>query len=81
MREFITQGFAQPSLQFYNTRTQQLQRDIWVELQDGLWQEYNIDNRLYNDSMGEVRIVEWKHVFPTFYPIYSGFGWDTKQSK
>lgn len=81
MREFITQGFAQPSLQFYNTRTQQLQRDIWVELQDGLWQEYNIDNRLYNDSIGEMRIAEWKQIFPTIFPIYPGFDWDTKQNK
>jgi len=81
MREFITQGFAQPSLHFYNTRMQQFQRDIWAELQEGLWQQYNIDNRLYNDSIGEVRLAEWKPIFSHIVPIYSGTEWDVQQNR
>ena len=76
MTNVITQGFLQPSISFYNAHTHQVQTDIWRELKNGIWQQYNIDNRLYNDSMGEMRIAEWKQIFPTIFPIYPGFDWD-----
>ncbi len=76
----ITIGLPQPSLRFYNAQTHQCQTDIWQELQQGLWQQYIIDNRLYNDSISEVRIAEWKPVFPFIHPIYPGFDWDTNKN-
>ena len=81
MNETITRGLPQPSLQFYNTRTHQFQRNIWPELQEGLWQQYNIDNRLYNDSIGEVRLAEWKPIFSHIVPIYPGVVWDVQKNR
>lgn len=72
----VTRGIEQPSLLFYNGRTRQFQSDIWNELEQGLWQDYNIDNRLYNDSISEMRLSEWKPIFSHIYPIYPGVKWD-----
>ena len=72
----IIRGKVQSSLQFYNNQTHSFQQNIWNELEKGLWRQYNIDNRLYNDSIGESRLSEWKPIFPHIYPIYSGLKWD-----
>lgn len=56
LREMI---YPQPSLRFYNHRSGRLQDSIVEELGSGLWQEYSIDNMLYNDKLGEMHITEW----------------------
>lgn len=63
----------QPSLRFYNHEQKIPQDNIVEELKEGLWEKYNIDNRLYNDAIGEMHIPEWKEVFPNFTPIMPGF--------
>lgn len=68
--------YSQTYLKFYNATTQSIVDSIWDLLQGGLWREYQIDNRLYNDELGEMRISEWKTVFPNIYPIYPGYEWD-----
>jgi len=68
--------YSQPSLRFYNATTQSISNSIWDLLQEGLWREYQIDNRLYNDALGEMHIDKWKPVFPNIYPIYPGYEWD-----
>jgi hypothetical protein len=81
MNKIITKGYTQPSLQFYNASTHQFQADIWDELKQGLWTQYNIDNRVYNDSIGEVRLSEWRPIFPNVIPIYSGVEWDAQHNR
>ena len=76
MNAIVKSGVPQPSLCFYNAQTKQFQSDIWTELQAGLWKQYLINNRLYNDSIGELSLAEWKPVFPSLYPIYPGIKWD-----
>ena len=72
-RTVIRPEYPQPSLCFYNSVTQKVQQDIWVELEQGLWQDYKIDNRLYNDALGETNQSKWKPVFENIYPVYPGF--------
>lgn len=67
----------QPSLSFYNHRTGAFQADIVEELRAGLWQNYNIDNRLYNDELGEMRITEWRPLFPDITPVMPGFRYNS----
>lgn len=70
LREII---YPQPSLRFYNHRSGRLQDSIVEELGSGLWQEYSIDNMLYNDKLGEMHITEWRELFPSITPIMPGF--------
>lgn len=70
LREII---YPQPSLRFYNHRSGRLQDNIVEELGSGLWKEYSIDNRLYNDKLGEMHITEWRELFPGITPIMPGF--------
>ena len=63
----------QPTLSFYNHKTGVLQAEIVEELRAGLWRDYNIDNRLYNDELGEMRITEWRRLFPDITPVMPGF--------
>jgi len=69
-------GIKQPSLSFYNYKTGKIQKDIWSELETGLWQEYLIDNQISNNSIGPTRITLWKPVFKNITPIYPGTIWD-----
>lgn len=66
----------QPSLRFYNASTGLIQDSVWEELDNGLWKQYSIDNRLFNGALGEMRIGEWKPVFPDITPIYPGYAWN-----
>lgn len=68
----------QRSLSFYNHRTGRLQADIVEELREGLWRDYNIDNRLYNDEIGEMRITEWRQLFPDITPVMPGFRYNSE---
>lgn len=72
---------SQPSLCFYNALTKSIQRDIWSELENGLWEQYSIDNRLHNNKLGEMRFEEWKPIFPNIFPIYPGCCWDMEQCR
>ena len=73
--------YSQPSLRFYNAATQSIIDSIWNLLQNGLWREYQIDNRLYNDELGEMRIGEWEPIFPNIHPIYPGYDWDISSNQ
>lgn len=68
----------QPTLSFYNHKTRTLQADIVEELRAGLWRDYNIDNRLYNDELGEMRISEWQPLFPDITPVMPGFHYNSE---
>ena len=68
----------QQTLSFYNHRTGSLQPDIVEELRNGLWRDYIIDNRLYNDEIGEMRITEWRPLFPHITPVMPGFRYNTE---
>lgn len=68
----------QPTLSFYNHKRGALQADIVEELRAGLWRDYNIDNRLYNDALGEMRITEWRPLFPDITPVMPGFHYNSE---
>lgn len=70
----------QPYLKFYNASKNIIQKDIWDELDLGLWKSFSVENYLYNDKIGEVNQPLWKPVMPGFYPIYPGFKWDFTQN-
>ena len=76
MNHNIIRGKSQPSLKFFNHRTGKIQSDIWAELGEGLWEQFSIDNAMFNDTIGEVRQTEWKRLFPDFTIINPGFRWD-----
>lgn len=71
--QFRKEIYPQRSLKFYNHRRGCLQDNIVEDLRDGLWQKYHIDHRLCNDALGEMRISEWKELFPDITPIMPGF--------
>lgn len=66
----------QLSLSFYNNKTHSFQSNIWEELESGLWKEYNVSNRIYNDELNETNQSKWRPIFPDIYPVYPGFHWD-----
>ena len=68
----------QQTLSFYNHKTGSLQPDIVEELRNGLWRDYVIDNHLYNDEIGEMRITEWRSLFPHITPVMPGFRYNTE---
>lgn len=74
--QVIRGTIPQRSLSFYNKKTHSIQTNIWDELESGLWQKYNVDNRLYNDELNETNQSKWRPVFPDIFPIYPGFHWD-----
>lgn len=73
--------YPQPSLHFFNHRSGQYQENIIEELRSGLWSKYNIDNRLYNGKIGEMRITEWRELFPDLLPIMPGFNYNSTLGK
>lgn len=66
----------QSSLTFYDHAAGCFRDNIVEELREGLWKEYRVDNRLYNDALGEMRITEWKELFPSITPVMPGFRYD-----
>ena len=40
----VTRGIPQPSLSFVNTCSGKILTDIWTPLEEGLWQEFLVDN-------------------------------------
>ena len=72
----VIRGKAQPSLKFFNAAKNQIQTDIWNELESGMWRNYLVENRLQNDAIGEVKQMEWRPEFPGFYTINEGFRWN-----
>ena len=75
-RGVIRGDIPQKSLSFYNEAENRFQSDIWDELCGGLWEKYNIDNRIANDALGEMRQTEWKPVLPRIIPQMPGFAYD-----
>lgn len=71
----------QPHLSFYSRSRGVVVDDIWDELEEGLWQQYNIDHRLHNDTLGEMRITEWLPVLNDFEPILPGFRYDQESDR
>ncbi len=69
----------QESINFYNSLTGLYQKTIWNDLRNGLWEDYLIENRIYNNHIGEMRQPEWKKIFPHMHPIYPGFRWRNEQ--
>lgn len=69
----------QPSLSFYNIKQGIIQKDIWAELEAGLWQEYLIDNQIANNTIGAKNLTKWKPVFNEFVPIYPGSKWNSDE--
>ncbi len=78
MEKRIIAGQTLPYLKFFNHHTEAFQDSIWVELQNGLWKEFNIDNYLFNESIGDDKPEKWKAVFPYLTPISAGYKWDEK---
>lgn len=74
--QVIRGTIPQRSLSFYNKKTNSIQSNIWEELESGLWLDYSIENRLYNEELNETNQSKWRPVFPDICPIYPGFYWD-----
>ena len=62
----VTRGIPQPSLSFVNTCSGKILTDIWTPLEEGLWQEFLVDNYLKNDKLGEVDQNKWLPIFPNY---------------
>ena len=65
-------------LSFYNYTQETIQNDIWFELQNGLWKEFNIDNFLFNNSLPSEQIHTNLPVFNGFHQIVAGTYWDDR---
>lgn len=80
-KKVIRGTVPQKSLSFYNETENRFQSDIWNELCGGLWKKYNIDNRIANDALGEMRQTEWEPVLPGIIPQMPGFVYDPKTKR
>lgn len=78
-RRVIKGKYPQYTLSFYDKKQDCITSNIWKLLESGLWKEYNIDNRLYNNALGETKQCSWKPVLPNIYPIYPGFVWNNEK--
>lgn len=78
-RRVIKGVCPQHTLSFYNQQLDCVVDNIWDLLEIGLWKEYDIDNRLHNDALGETKQCSWKPVLPNVFPIYPGFVWNKEK--
>lgn len=81
MTRTITRGIIQPSISFVDITTGIVQKDIWSELEDGMWREFSINNHLLNNTIGEVDQNKWLPIFPKYKVINPGFRWDATAQK
>lgn len=84
-----TQNIERPEyydkhFRFYNLETHQLQHDIWSELQQGMWRDFNIDAFLNNEKE-YAKLVEQKEdihnrlMFPNYGIVSPGYRWDEQR--
>ncbi len=81
MEKKVIKGNCQPSLRFFNHREKCFQDSIWEELEMGMWQQYNIDGFMVNETIGNDHPELWESVFPYIIPIIPGYQWNVNKSQ
>lgn len=79
MEKKITAGRTLSFYKFFDHHSGEMRDSIWDLLEDGLWQDFSIDNFLYNESVGDMKPEYWNPVFPHITPIGAGFRWDAQR--
>lgn len=79
--EIIRPLYYDRSFRFYNMQTGRFQSDIWTELQQGLWHDFNIDAYLGNESQYAIHVehkerIQNQLVFPHYAVIEPGHTWN-----
>ena len=83
--KIVRPQYYDSSFRFYNTMTCCLQNDIWDELEQGMWKEFDIDAFLENERQYAIN-AEHKEkirnllVFPHFAVVEPGHAWDNTKS-
>ena len=77
----VRSKYKQPSLCFFNTQTGCMQKEIWNDLENGLWHSFDVDAFLNNDTLSNVEMSSSRPIFPNLLAIPSGFRWDAKTSR
>lgn len=70
----------QQSIFFFNTLTGEVRDNIWPLLEDGLWREFSVKNRLYNQSLTLGNEYKQKPLFGPWQCIEPGMNLD-KENK
>lgn len=69
------------SLHFYNKRTGLLQQNIWKELDEGLWKDYNIQNHTVNSKTPANQPHKLLNVFQDFIVVNPGTYYDIESKE
>lgn len=77
----IEKPHIQSSLRFWNVKTKLIQNDIWQELDDGLWREFNLTNFFNNDQKSDLERRSFKPIFSDFITLYPSCSWDAGKSE
>lgn len=77
MKKFI----LEPELSFYNYHEQKVQCEVWDELEQGLWQKFDIDAYLKNNLLGPVQLAESQAVFDGYHQIVPGTYWNIDKQR
>lgn len=72
------------SFLFYNTQTKKKQQDIWKELQEGMWRDFDINAFLENEKQYAIHVehkdqIRNQLVFPHFAVIEPGHEWNSEK--
>ena len=78
----IRPRYFDSSFRFFNTRTKKLQPDIWQELQQGMWRDFDIDAFLDNERQYAVHVEQKDRIlkrlmFPDFAIVEPGYTWNS----
>lgn len=72
MKEHI----LEPELSFYNYNDQKVQGEVWDELEQGLWQKFDIDAYLKNNLLCPGQLADSQAVFGGYHQIVPGTYWN-----
>lgn len=81
-QDIIIPRFYDSSFRFYNIKTGLLQHDIWNELQNGMWRDFDIDAYLGNEREYAKKVEHKEDIhnnlmFPNYAIIEHGHRWDS----
>ena len=81
MKKVIRPEYYDRSFRFYNTKSDCIQENIWDELQQGLWQHFDIDAFLNNERQYAINVeqkdkIQKRLMFPNLAIIEAGYKWN-----
>lgn len=78
LRVYLPPRVNEPYLRFYNNEDGTIINSIWQCLEQGMWQELNIENFLFNSSLPSCYLNQEKPLFPFIQQIQPGTQLDSK---